>query len=155
MTLSCNNSSEQEKQKSKKIAAHDCDHDKPHKHEKKEAHFEKRSKLKLNEGEKWVLNEATGIGMSKIKELCSNFNRADAGKEDYLRLSESISEQTDYIIKECDMTGEGHNQLHVLLNDFLPKIKKLGKVETGEDGEALLEQISADIDTYFEYFKSE
>ncbi len=53
------------------------------------------------------------------------------------------------------MTGEGHNQLHLLLNDFLPKIKELESIENIDKGELLVESISNDVKTYFEYFVSE
>ena len=45
--------------------------------------------------------------------------------KNYQTLSKAFSEQTSYVIKNCSITGESHNQLHVVLVPMLDEISTL------------------------------
>lgn len=104
--------------------------------------------LTLNNNEKWIANEETHIGMKRIDSILKN-NALSDGK----LLGDVLSKQTSYIIKSCDMTGEAHDQLHVVLVPILEGIIELQDVKKPselEKKETALRSLTA---TYFRYFK--
>lgn len=104
--------------------------------------------LTLNNNEKWIANEETHIGMNRIDSILKT-NTASSGKI----LGDALSKQTSYIIKSCDMTGEAHDQLHVVLIPILEKITDIKDVEdasTLKEKKTTLQGLTA---TYFDHFK--
>ncbi len=104
--------------------------------------------LTLNNTEKWISNEETHIGMKRIDSILKN-NTASDGKT----LGEALSKQTSYIIKSCDMTGEAHDQLHVVLVPILEVITDIKDIENNSELEKKLTTLQSLTATYFEYFK--
>jgi hypothetical protein len=118
--------------------------EKPHT-EEHEAHDE--DKLKLNHGEKWLVNEATQVGMQKLSDLIKAFNTTEV--IDYKVLGDSLETQTNYIIHNCNMKGEPHNQLHIVLHPILVEVaafKEAKTTTTTNDMEQLLNE-------YFKHFE--
>ena len=52
------------------------------------------------------------------------------------------------------MSGEAHDQLHIVLSEILTKISKLKEVDSPDAGKTYVNNLSKDIQTYFSYFKS-
>ncbi|EDP71838.1 hypothetical protein FBALC1_12092 [Flavobacteriales bacterium ALC-1] len=104
--------------------------------------------LTLNNNEKWVANEETHIGMKRIDSILTHNSYFD-GKT----LGNELSKQTSYIIKSCDMTGEAHDQLHVVLMPILEEITDLKDEEEVLEIEKKVEKLQRLTDTYFKYFK--
>jgi len=104
--------------------------------------------LTLNNNEKWVANEETHIGMQRIDSILKN-NTSTSGKE----LGDILSKQTSYIIKSCDMEGEAHDQLHVVLVPILEEITDIKDVENTSVLEKKVTNLQRLTATYFEYFK--
>ena len=148
----CNNSNEQSEE-NKETTEQISEHDKHSSNEHKED-SEKKIVLKLNGDEKWEANQATGIGMTKIKDVLSAINTDGMTVEQYRELGEKLSEQTDYIINKCDMSGPAHDNLHIVLTEILTKISELKEVNSPDEGKTYVNNLSKDIKTYFEYFKS-
>ena len=148
----CNSSNEQSEE-NKETTEQISEHDKHSSNEHKED-SEKKIVLKLNGDEKWEANQATGIGMTKIKDILSAINTDGMTVEQYRELGEKLSEQTDYIINKCDMSGPAHDNLHIVLTEILTKISELKEVNSPDEGETYVNNLSKDIKTYFEYFKS-
>jgi hypothetical protein len=56
---------------------------------------------------------------------------------DYSLLVETLSRQTNYIIEKCDMKGESHDQLHVVLVPMLDDITVLKDADINKSKLAL------------------
>lgn len=149
---SCNNSTDQSEEK-KDTTKHISEEVKQPSNEDVED-FEKITFLKLNGDEKWEVNNATGIGMTKMKDILSTIDTDGMTVEQYQELGEKLSEQTNYIINKCDMSGPAHDNLHIVLTEILTKISELKEVDSPETGKIYVNNLSKDIKTYFEYFKS-
>ncbi|WP_246293556.1 MULTISPECIES: hypothetical protein [Winogradskyella] len=104
--------------------------------------------LTLNNNEKWIANKETHIGMKRIDSILKN-NTSTNGK----LLGEALSKQTSYIIKSCDMEGEAHDQLHVVLVPILEEITDIKDVENSLDVEKKVTTLKRLTATYFQYFK--
>ena len=103
--------------------------------------------LTLNNTEKWLANTETHVGMKRIDSILKN-NTASDGKT----LGEALSKQTSYIIKSCDMTGEAHDQLHIVLVPILEEITDIKDIENSSELEKKVTVLQGLIVTYFEYF---
>ncbi|WP_254453232.1 hypothetical protein [Winogradskyella undariae] len=104
--------------------------------------------LTLNNNEKWIANKETHIGMKRIDSILKN-NTSTNGK----LLGEALSKQTSYIIKSCDMEGEAHDQLHVVLVPILEEITDIKDVKNSLDVEKKVTTLRRLTSTYFQYFK--
>lgn len=105
--------------------------------------------LDLNNGEKWIANEETHIGMKRIDSILKN-NKTLDGKT----LGEVLSKQTSYIIKSCDMEGEAHDQLHVVLVPILEEITEIKDIIDSVELDVKTTYLKGLIITYFKYFKT-
>lgn len=76
--------------------------------------------LKLDNGNKWIANLETHIGVKKMDSIITDFKVKDT--KDFLSLGTALSHQTSYVIKNCSMKGEPHEQLHVVLVPMLDEI---------------------------------
>ena len=104
--------------------------------------------LTLNNNEKWIANKETHIGMKRIDSILKN-NTSTNGK----LLGNALSKQTSYIIKSCDMEGEAHDQLHVVLVPILEEITDIKDVKNSLDVEKKVTTLRRLTATYFQYFK--
>jgi len=104
--------------------------------------------LTLNNNEKWIANEETHIGMKRIDSILKN-NTSTSGKT----LGDILSKQTSYIIKSCDMEGEAHDQLHVVLVPILEEITDIKDLENASDIDKKVTTLKRLTATYFQYFK--
>jgi hypothetical protein len=105
--------------------------------------------LVLNNGEKWMANEETHIGMKRIDSILKN-NTSSNGKV----LGDALSKETSYIIKSCDMTGEAHDQLHVVLVPILEEITEIKDVNETNKLENKVTYLKGLVNIYFQYFKT-
>ena len=107
--------------------------------------------LRLNSGEKWIVNNETHVGVSKMDSIITAHK---TNKEDnYINLGNNLSKQTSFIIKSCNMTGEAHDQLHVILVPMLDEISILKESNKLEESKSAFIKLEELIDTCFEYFK--
>lgn len=104
--------------------------------------------LTLNNNEKWIANEETHIGMKRIDSILKN-HTSTSGKI----LGDVLSKQTSYIIKSCDMEGEAHDQLHVVLVPILEEITDIKDLENASDIDKKVTTLKRLTATYFQYFK--
>ncbi|MCB1042156.1 MAG: hypothetical protein KDC35_04425 [Acidobacteria bacterium] len=100
--------------------------------------------LHLNEGQKWTANQATHDGMIQLLAL---INQED--------VPESLQSDMDTVIKgiitQCDMTGEAHDQLHIVL---VPIIEAVNAMNTSEATAEHLNNIRHQLDQYFAHFQA-
>lgn len=105
--------------------------------------------LALNNGEKWIANEETQIGMKRIDSILKN-NTSSDGKT----LADALSKETSYIIKSCDMKGEPHDQLHIVLVPILEEITDLKDVNEADKLNNKVAYLKGLVNIYFQYFKT-
>mgnify|MGYP000141129725 CR=1 FL=1 len=107
--------------------------------------------LRLNSGEKWIVNNETHVGVSKMDSIIKAHK---TNKENnYINLGNNLSMQASFIIKSCNMTGEAHNQLHVILIPMLDEIYVLKDSQNTEEQRKAAQKLEGLIVTYFKYFK--
>lgn len=107
--------------------------------------------LKLVNGEKWKANAETSAGMQQIETMLNNFK--ELKRRDYKNLGASLSKETSAIIKSCNMTGEAHDQLHLVLVPILDEIIKLKEDLTIADKNTAFQNIETMVEAYNQYFK--
>lgn len=107
--------------------------------------------LKLNVSDKWLVNTETHEGVTKMNAIILDFKKRE--NTNYKTLGDSLSKQTSYIIKNCNMKGEPHDQLHVVLVPMLDEISILRETENVSDAIEALTNLQALIQAYFEHFK--
>ena len=105
--------------------------------------------LTLNNNEKWIANEETHIGMKRIDSILKNNTSTNAKI-----LGETLSKETSYVIKNCDMKGDAHDQLHVVLVPILEEITDLKDVTDSGGFKNKVSYLKGLINTYFKYFKT-
>ena len=108
--------------------------------------------LRLNNGEKWIVNNATQIGVAKMDSILKSFNSNK--DENYLGLGNNLSQQTSFIIKSCDMTGEAHDQLHVVLVPMLDEIYILKDSNIIDEQKRATNNLELLINIYYDHFKN-
>ncbi|MFD2541865.1 hypothetical protein ACFSSB_05985 [Lacinutrix gracilariae] len=107
--------------------------------------------LKLNQGNKWLVNPETQGGVEKMNTIIKAFKAGN--NKDYNALGKKLAKQTSYIIKNCNMVGEPHDQLHVVLVPMLDEISTLKEAENNTEAEAVLTRLEDLIKDYFVHFK--
>ena len=106
--------------------------------------------LKLNNGEKWLANTETHIGIKNMDSIIKVFKfQTD---KNYRVLVKFLSEQTSFVIKNCSMKGEPHEQLHVVLVPMLDEISILKEFNSIDDSEKALQKLELLIQDYFTHF---
>lgn len=105
--------------------------------------------LVFNDGGKWIANEETHIGMKRIDSIIKNNTVLD-GKT----LGEALSKETSYIIKNCDMKGDPHDQLHVVLVPILEEITEIKEITEPIVLKESMAHLEGLVNTYFIYFKT-
>ena len=101
--------------------------------------------VQLNDGERWIANQATVEGIENLSVMVSRFDPSD---QSYDSLQSNLRDEFGLIFKNCTMKGEAHEQLH---NYLLPLMELFGKLTLG-DREKTLAEIKvhlARFDTYF------
>jgi len=149
-TFSC---SETTKEATETVKSHEGhEHEAEHRHSQDEEHSVEAVKgLELNNGEKWEANAETHEGMGKIKTIIETSKPSTVAE--FVAMGNDCDGQTSYIINNCSMTGESHNQLHFVLHPILDDIDGLLKAETVEEGTKAYESLTKNIADYFKFFK--
>ena len=107
--------------------------------------------LKLNAGDRWLANSETQEGVNKMDSLIEVFDTNT--DKDFKKLGEALSKQTSYIIKNCTMKGEPHDQLHVVLVPMLDEISILRETNDSVEAETAYSKLKALINAYYKHFK--
>lgn len=107
--------------------------------------------LHLNNGEKWQVNPETHEGMKQLKVILENADPLTL--DDFHSMGNSCTEQTNFIITNCSMKGEEHNQLHLVLHPILEAISELKESSDLVEANDAIEKLSSNLNDYFEFFK--
>lgn len=117
----------------------------------KDISVEENLQLTLDNGEKWIANQETQLGVEKMDVILKKFK--SSATTNYQELGNELSEQTSYIIKNCTMKGEPHEQLHVVLVPMLDEISILKESNDEAASIASIGKLEALIRDYFKHFK--
>lgn len=124
-----------------------------HHADKKEshAHGEGHGALRLNGKAKWHANAETTQGVRKMKAIVDEALAAPLDEAQTRAVAKRLHGAFQDIFRQCTMTGQAHDQLHVYLS---PMAGPLGELETAKaaDAPALLAKLSAHLKMYDDYF---
>lgn len=107
--------------------------------------------LKLDNGKKWIAYAETHKGINLMDAIISAFKKEN--KNGYVILGNDLSKHTGYIIENCSMKGEPHNQLHVVLVPMLDEISILRDQTNIIDSKKALNKLERLILAYSKHFK--
>ncbi len=120
-------------------------------HEHNHEHNDLAIELKLNNGNKWKMDEHTRK-MSSLME--KTFFAADHSNLTNLKmLGEQLEEQLGKLINGCTMRGEAHDQLHLFLADYVPSVQNLVKAKDYDKARSTAIKLKRNLKTYKKYFK--
>jgi hypothetical protein len=105
--------------------------------------------LTLNNNKKWTANKETHVGMKKIDSILKNNSFSDNKL-----LGEALSKETSYIIKSCNMTGEAHDQLHIVLVPILEEITEIKDISNTDELKSKTTNLKRLVSAYFKFFKN-
>ena len=106
---------------------------------------------RLDDGEKWVVNDATKEGIENMVSLVNSFELSD-NLADYLKLNEQLEQEFKTIFEKCDMNGEAHDQLHNYLFPLKRLFNKL-KSEDLSESKGTVKELKVYLSTFPDYFK--
>ncbi len=105
--------------------------------------------LTLNNNKKWTANKETHVGMKKIDSILKSNSFSDNKL-----LGEALSKETSYIIKSCNMTGEAHDQLHIVLVPILEEITEIKDISNTDELKSKTTNLKRLVSAYFKFFKN-
>ena len=103
-----------------------------------------QSKLQLNNGEKWKLDEATRQNMEEIKAYISQATHTKVLNADKLQ------KDADNLIKESRMSGPGYDALQIWLGSFS---QHLQAIKNNRDAESASHALTEDVKVFYTYFE--
>jgi hypothetical protein len=121
------------------------DHQKEHHHDPDEAD------LRLNNGEKWLVNSEMMVFVKSSENLV---NRYDAsGELDHRELAAKLNQNNNDLIENCTMDGEAHDELHKWLVPHLDLVEELMHTESEEEAKDIIHHLNLSFKTFNTYFK--
>lgn len=109
--------------------------------------------LQLNDGKKWLANPETSEGMLMMQILIKGFFETPEDSRNYAEFTGELQYQCNYIIKNCSMKGESHDQLHEVLHPILENVKLAQNAASYEDADESIKKVNELITEYFLYFE--
>ena len=103
-----------------------------------------QSKLQLNNGEKWKMDEATRQNMEEINAYISQATHTKVLNVDKLQ------NDADNLIKESGMSGPGYNALQTWLGTFS---QHLQAIKNNRDAESASHALTEDVKVFYTYFE--
>lgn len=106
--------------------------------------------LQLNNGEKWVADEATKRNVDAMAQIVSGDMPADA--DTYIAKANELQTALQTMINECRMQGPDHDALHLWLEPLMAHVKQLGGQKDVQSAAMEYNKIKEQIklfDTYF------
>ncbi|HZH69958.1 MAG TPA: hypothetical protein VFD80_05875 [Flavobacteriaceae bacterium] len=106
--------------------------------------------IQLNNNSPWEANEATTIGVHKMKQAVQQFEITD-NSDDFLSLKSQLEVNFAEIIKNCTMKGEAHDRLH----DYLMPLKDyMQQLESDDEEKRLktIQQLKIHLEAYDKFF---
>lgn len=119
--------------------------------EKHEEHEEKGGVLQLNNGAKWKIDSVTAVNVGLLKTIVSD---AKTNKPaNYAEAAAKLQDGLNKLIKECKMSGAGHDALHHWLEPMIEKTKEFKNAGSAESAETILTGIEQQLNLFDQYFE--
>ncbi|MEZ5993691.1 MAG: hypothetical protein R3E76_15255 [Planctomycetota bacterium] len=114
-------------------------------------HTHSPAELTLNDGKKWQADQHTRESMRGIRQAMTTkpVNSPDEMRNLGLDLQRRLKE----LVSGCTMTGEAHNQLHVVLEEFIPAADSLASQQDEEKARETLAEMYHMLEHYDEHFE--
>jgi len=107
--------------------------------------------LSLDGSAKWKMDAHTRKVMAKTRET---IHGADTSNVQALQgLGAVLQRQLDKLIEGCTMDGPAHDELHVFLMAWIPKVDALKKATGAKTGQVTVDEMMAMLDKYDEFFE--
>lgn len=129
-----------------------CHEDKPA-HEEHAAQGEQGASLELslNEGQKWQMDDHTRNSINAIYTL---FDQGEPSTiEDFNAIGTEAETEINNLVAGCTMEGAAHDQLHLFLGVFIPKVKALSAEKNIDEAGVLYGEIDQLLSQYDQYFQ--
>lgn len=107
--------------------------------------------IELNQNEAWNADSVTNNGVEKLQQTLNEFSTNTL--KDYHQLANHLIEINNYIIDNCTMKGEAHENLHIWLYPLLEKVKLLKEAKTTVEAEEIRVSIECSVQKYATYFQ--
>ena len=111
------------------------------------------SKLKLNDGKKWEIDQIMTDNMSAIieenKKVANLASTKKATKDDYNRLSSLIASSTETIVTKCKLSPEADEVFHSILSDLNIVSEHL---KDSKKPKHAIDKLNKTLASYLEYF---
>ncbi|HTO17499.1 MAG TPA: hypothetical protein VLZ83_17165 [Edaphocola sp.] len=106
--------------------------------------------LKLNNGEKWIVNDEMKLHVQNGSMLVNNYIQEK--QTDYKELAQQLKEENNNIVKTCTMKGESHDELHKWLHPHMELVKALENETDDSKAAEIVQDIQHSYQQYFLYF---
>lgn len=107
--------------------------------------------LTLNGGAKWQMDEHTRKSINTINAI---FDQGEpTAIEDFNAIGTETEAELNNLIAGCTMEGASHDQLHLFLGAFVPKVKTLSAEQNIEEANTLYGEIDQLLSHYDQYFE--
>lgn len=136
--ISCKNNSEETVTTTETVTEHT------------ETNPEASDKIRLNNNEKWIVNEEMKPFVLNGEELLASYSKEN--KTDYKKLAADLKAENNKLIKSCTMDGASHDELHKWLHPHLDLVNRLAEIDNPEKAKALIAEITASYQMYHQYF---
>lgn len=107
--------------------------------------------IKLNNGEKWSVNEEMKPYINEAESILTQ--HIESGNADYTALAINLKEKNTGLIKSCTMQGESHDELHKWLHPHMELIESLSNATSTEEANEIIANLQSSFSTYHQYFQ--
>lgn len=111
----------------------------------------REDKIRLNNGEKWLVNDEMKPYVYEAEKVLSEYNESNS--TEYKELAVVLKEKNTAVIKSCTMQGESHDELHKWLHPHMELVDKLEKADNVEEANETITQLNESFETYNQYFQ--
>lgn len=112
--------------------------------------------LQLNNGKKWETDAPLRTGMSKLKDVVASrldeIHNGKMTKAQYTELAAKITEQTEFIFKNCKLSPKADAQLHMILVPILDGTRAMKEAEPAAEREQGAVKVVKALSQYPKYF---
>ena len=133
-----------------KAVSHD-DHDDDHHLSDDGLNNNWTKEIQMDNGAKWVANKETNEGVQKMQNILKT--QSTNTLEDYYKLADQLNSDKNYLVQNCTMKGDSHDNLHVWLLPLMAKIDALSETKSLDDASKIKHSIEENLNAYSDYFK--
>lgn len=120
-------------------------------HANHEEHSADSESLRLDQGEKWRVNDEMKPFIAESEAILEAF--IASGSTDYKTLAGQLEEKNAGLIKSCTMDGESHEELHKWLHPHMDLVARLAQESDAQEAQSLVQSLGKSFDTYHSYFQ--